>query len=102
MDNSERWKLEIRDNDEILIPIINFNFYTNYPNLKNSSFTIDDKNYSIEEIKQMVKFKLDQNGATVESEFETIVVSVGELEEIKPKKLIFDSKNRKNMVDKVN
>lgn len=87
---SEKWKLEILEKDEILIPIIDFNFYTKYPNLKNSTFKIDDEPYTIEEIKQRIQFRLDQNGAIVESDFETVVASVDEVGEIKPKKLIFD------------
>jgi len=90
LESSEKWKIEILDNDTILIPIINFDLYSNYPNLKNTSFTIDNSPFSIEEIKQRIQFRLDQNGAIVESEFVIVAPSVDEVEEIKPKKLIFD------------
>lgn len=90
LESSEKWKIEILDKDTLLIPIINFDLYSNYPNLKNSSFTIDNSPVSIEKIKQRIQFRLDQNGAIVESEFEIAVAYVNEVEEIKPKKLIFD------------
>lgn len=88
-ESSERWKLEIFETDSILIPIIDFDLYTNYPNLKNSSFTIDNSPSSIEEIKQRVQFRLNQNGATIESQV-VIEIALSVSEEIQPKKLIFD------------
>jgi len=85
------WKYWLNSEDIVIIPKINFNIETNYSNLERKNFNTTDQNYKTETVWQRTAFILDENGAEIESEAETVTMcAIIEEEKEKPKNMIFD------------
>lgn len=87
------WKYHYNDDDEVVIPKLNFNIQTNYATLEGNKFSTQKKQFHIGTVWQRTAFLLDESGAAVESEV-MIAAAVeaieGESEKPKPKKMVFD------------
>lgn len=87
------WKHYLNDEDEIKIPVFEFNIETNYTDIENTIFTTD-KGFErkVLEAYQRTAFVLNENGAEIESEAEIEATEAveDEMEMPKPKKLILD------------
>lgn len=99
--NSERkneklnWKYSIRNEDEVVIPKINFNIETNFRSLEGNYFNAKKQLYKVDQVWQRTAFLLDEVGAEIESEAEIAVAAAAEETEKnfnipKPKKMYFD------------
>jgi hypothetical protein len=85
------WKYYINEDDVVIIPKFNFNIETNYTSMEGNSFQSRKQKFAIEKAWQRTAFILDESGAKVESEAEMAAAAAADtLEEIKPKKMIFD------------
>jgi hypothetical protein len=80
-----RCKYEIKTNDILTIPIINFNIETNYESMINQHFICNNRYYTIDSAYQRTAFILDEYGAEVES----VALFPAEAP-CKPKKLVFN------------
>lgn len=91
-DDNLYWKFQFREEDELIIPKINFNIKTNFPKLEGNIYNGFDSQYTIESIIQRTAFLLDESGAEIESNTEIAVAASEEpiAEKPKPKHLLFD------------
>lgn len=92
-DKNFYWKYRWNYEDELRIPKFNFNIETNYSTLEGSQFSADKQIFNIEKAWQRTAFILDESGAEIESEASIAVAADAaeeEVEEPKPKKMIFD------------
>ena len=92
---STRWKYQFLDEDEVVIPDIDFDISTSFNKLIGNIFSTNSSEYKILQAWQRTAFKLDETGAEVKSEAKititTLGIEEGEDEEIPmPKKMIFD------------
>ena len=85
----QKWKYNIDEKDEVIIPKFNFNIETNYTNLEGKAFKTTNQNYIIETIWQRTAFLLNESGAKIES-IDEMIVLCEEDEKPYPKKMIFD------------
>lgn len=86
-----KWKYDILEEDEIIIPKFNFNIETIYKDLTGNTFDTKEKSYTIERAWQRTAFILDEKGAEIESEAEIEYYTEEEdPNKPKPKKMIFD------------
>ncbi|MBT3424862.1 MAG: hypothetical protein HN431_18830, partial [Bacteroidetes bacterium] len=88
------WKYYLSDEDQLKVPIIEFNIAHNYTNIEKSFFSTTEMPHQITKMFQQTAFILNENGAEVESYAEIVEECVEEIEEEdlqKPKKLFFDS-----------
>ena len=86
------WKYQFRDKDVLIIPKFNFDIKTYYSELEGNKFSSDRINYTILNAWQRTAFTLDERGAKIKSEVEIAAAASEELEEPKPKKMIFDKR----------
>ena len=86
------WRYFYSEEDEIIIPKINFNIESSYPTMTGNKFKDKNTEYVIETMTQRTAFILDENGAEIESEayMESAVEVEEEYEKPKPKKMTFD------------
>ncbi|NOS91252.1 MAG: hypothetical protein HOP30_04985, partial [Cyclobacteriaceae bacterium] len=87
------WKYYLDEEDEVVVPKINFNIEKNYAVLEGNSFAASDRNYKIEEAFQRTAFILNEKGAEVETEARVVALAdsvAGVIELPKPKKMRFD------------
>lgn len=85
------WKYVWNDEDEVRIPVINFQVYDAFTELLNSKFTSSDKQYLITEFYQRTAFLLNEKGAEVESETMIEASEAMDIEDLpQPKLLHFD------------
>lgn len=85
------WKYQIRKDDKIVIPKINFNIETNYSTLEGKTFHADKIQFIIDKAWQKTAFKLDEKGAEVVSDACFQLKDLDEeREKPRPKNLIFD------------
>ena len=91
-DDNLYWKFQFREEDELIIPKINFNIKTNFPKLEGNIYNGFDSQYTIKSIIQRTAFLLDESGAEIESDAEIAVAASEEpiAEKPKPKHLLFD------------
>jgi len=87
-----QWKYYLSEDDEVVIPKINFNIETNYPTLEGHKFQTEERNYTIITAWQRTAFILNEKGAEIESLVISMVLSEEENgeENLRPKKMIFD------------
>ncbi|MCB9252339.1 MAG: hypothetical protein H6605_07705 [Flavobacteriales bacterium] len=76
-----RWKYRMETDDELLIPVFNFNISTKYRQLIGNTFKGGATDYIIDDANQRIAFLMDESGAKVESEAE-----VNATEEMVPQK----------------
>ena len=90
---SQKWKYNILEEDELIIPKFDFDISTVYNSLAGNRFSAANTDYSIETAWQRTAFHLDESGAAVESEA-TIICTYGIVEENpnkpQPKKMVFN------------
>jgi hypothetical protein len=84
------WKYQFLDEDELKIPIINFNLEKSYHNLIGNKFSVNGKRVEITEAYQRIAFILDEKGAEVESESEFGLVMEEDPDKPKPKNFILN------------
>jgi hypothetical protein len=92
-DKKINWRYHWNYEDELIIPKFNFNIETNYSTLERTHFNAGNQIFTIEKAWQRTAFILDESGAEIESEAEMDAVAEAaeeEVEEPKPKKMIFD------------
>ncbi len=82
-------KYTFQEEDEIVIPKIDFNIETNFPDIEGIPFHVGESIYEIEKVWQRTSFHLDENGAQINSEADLELV-VEESEEQEPKLMHFD------------
>jgi hypothetical protein len=83
------WKYVFHDDDEVIIPKINFNIENDYPAIVGNDFYFKDKLLSINKCYQKTAFVLDENGGKVVSE--GVAEPELDVEELPhPKKMKFD------------
>jgi hypothetical protein len=85
---STNFKFEFNDEDELVIPKLQFNIETHYATLEGKTFRSATAKYTIGEASQRTAFVLNEKGARVETEAEVAVFadSTGAV----PKKMRFD------------
>lgn len=78
--------------DLLIIPKLNFNIETYYPKMENKIVLNNKNELSVDMVYQRTAFKLNENGAEIESESRTVLsdLSMVEKPSWKPKNLIFD------------
>lgn len=85
------WKYEFSEADSFAIPTISLNLETHYKTLEGQSFFSRGKQYVLQTVWQRTAFRLDENGAIVESE---VVVAAADSAsspgKIHPKNMVFD------------
>lgn len=86
------WRYQFRDEDEIIIPKINFNIETNYSSLEGKDFNSNSQNFKILMAWQRTAFILDESGSKLDSESAIACEAVEEegFEIPLPKKMIFN------------
>ena len=92
---SLQWKYQFLDDDEVVIPDIDFDISTNFNKLIGNIFHANSLDYEILQAWQRTAFKLNETGAEIESEakVEICLDFIEEEEELTkptPKKMIFD------------
>jgi hypothetical protein len=86
-----RWKYELAEDDEVIIPKFSFHVESNFPALEGQFFQAGEKSYKIETAWQRTAFLLDESGAKIESQAEFEILSLPpELDMKGPKKMVFD------------
>ncbi|PCJ63596.1 MAG: hypothetical protein COA58_15780 [Bacteroidetes bacterium] len=93
-DDNHSWKYEYANEDEVVIPKINFNIETNYSTLEETQFRTKDQHYQIARAWQRIAFILDETGAEIESEAEMEAATEAideDYQKPKPKKMFFDT-----------
>ncbi len=88
--DNNHWKYYLNDEDQISIPLIEFNIETNYSEIEGSTFSAGKQNFFVDMVYQRTAFVLNEKGAEVESEAEIAVEAVAEEELPKPKRMFFD------------
>jgi hypothetical protein len=97
-DSKLNWKFHLSDEDEVVIPKLNFNIENNFEEIEGNQINAVSTNrkHSILRVWQRTAFMLDEKGAEIENELEMMADSVAIIgEEIKkdkpkPKKMRFD------------
>jgi hypothetical protein len=89
---NKQWKYNFDQKDSFSVPVIKFNIETHYKGLEGKIFTAAKAHYRVETASQRTTFTLNENGAVVEREGETAVMSLDTLatQESHPKKMTFD------------
>lgn len=84
-------KIYFNDNDEVVIPIIEFNLEKSFDKIVGSKFQANNLFFEMLEVYQKNAFVFNENGAEVESEVEiNAEEAMEELEKPLPKMMVFD------------
>ena len=87
---SERWKCQFLEDDELVVPDVEFDISANFDKLTDNEFGSNALNYKILQAWQRTAFKLNEMGAELESQAEIVLCLEEEEDKPAPKKMIFD------------
>lgn len=86
-----KWKFNINDEDEVVIPKLNFNISTNYASLEGNHFKSNKIEFLIKKASQRTALLLDESGTEIKSVGEEVIAEIGiGLKKTQIKKMIFD------------
>jgi hypothetical protein len=92
-DDSKYWRINFREEDQILIPVLSFNIAHDYMNIVGNRFAANHQIFTITKCFQSIAFHMDEKGAEVESAADLAAAASAEMpsKEIPyPKKMVFN------------